>query len=178
MVSNHRAKKTIFLGPAECGTDMLDGFKANYNPLDLLKLLTKAFNLIGMNTSQTTSIDPTVGEEYANMQREINKELSVQNLATDSELSKLLEDGGFTVVDDDGNVSGGLIVVDDDGNTNTVSTLAEAIKLIEDGNVLTEYKYDKVVSEPVSNVVPVLSDTPKTIDCCETCGEVTCVCDN
>ena len=44
------AKKTMFLGPAECGTDMLDELKANFNALDMLKLLTKIFNLVGKNT--------------------------------------------------------------------------------------------------------------------------------
>ena len=166
ILGGFRAKKTMFLGPAECGTDMLDGLKANFNPLDLLKLLTKIFNLVGKNTSQTTSTDSTVGEEYANMKKESDKELITQKIATDEELVKLLESEG-----------GSFSVVDDAGNTHSVSSLDDAITLVEEGKVLTYFKDDKLPSESVVTTTTTTEKvTPKMTNCCDTCGEVTCVC--
>ena len=159
------AKKTMFLGPAECGTDMLDELKANFNALDMLKLLTKIFNLVGKNTSQTTTVPDNVKTEYAEMKDLIEDEMKKEKVNVDGELKDALELEG-----------GSLEVVDDDGVTHTVTSLDDAITLVESGKVLSYFKDDEPEPEPVDNVIPVSTETPKMTNCCETCGEVTCVC--
>ena len=67
-------------------------------------------------------------------------------------------------------------MVDDDGVTHTVTSLDDAITLVESGKVLSYFKDDEPEPEPVDNVIPVSTETPKMTNCCETCGEVTCVC--
>jgi hypothetical protein len=184
ILGGFNAKTTMFLGPAECGTDMLDGLTANFNALDMLKLLTKIFNLVGKNTSQTTNIElpdklgleedleeflertgSTVGEEYAGMKTEIETVLEKEKVDVDDELKTQLESEG-----------GSLKVVDDDGAIHTVTSLDDAITLVESGKVLSYFKDDEPEPEPVSNVVPSSTDTPKMTNCCDTCGEVTCEC--
>ena len=83
----------------------------------------------------------------------------------DAELKTQLESEG-----------GSLEVVDDDGVTHTVTSLDDAITLVESGKVLSYFKDDEPEPKPVDNVVPVSTETPKMTNCCETCGEVTCVC--
>ena len=158
------AKRTMCLGPAECGTDMLDGLKENFNALDMLKLLTKIFNLVGKNTSQTTTVPDNVKTEYAGMKTEIENVLDKEKKEVDKELGKQLESEG-----------GSLKVVDDDGVIHIVTSLDDAITLVESGKVLSYYKDDEE-TEPVSNVVPSSTETPKMTNCCEICGEVTCEC--
>ncbi len=165
ILGGFNAKTTMFLGPAECGTDMLDGLKANFNALDMLKLLTKIFNLVGKNTSQTTSEDSTKGDEYVKMENAIEDVLEKEKVDVDDELKTQLEPEG-----------GSLKVVDDDGAIHTVTSLDDAITLVESGKVLSYFKDDEPESEPVSNVVPTLTEIPKMTNCCETCGEVTCEC--
>jgi len=159
------AKRNMFLGPTETGGDMLSGFKLNFDILGMLKLLTKLFNLVGKDTKQTSSKDPTVGEEYAEMKKEIDKLLEDEKEAVDEELATLLESEG-----------GSLEVVDADGVTHTVTSLDDAITLVESGKVLSYLPDDEPEPEPVDNVVPVSTETPKITNCCETCGEVTCEC--
>ena len=106
----------MFLGPAECGTDMLDELKANFNALDMLKLLTKIFNLVGKNTSQTTTVPDNVKTEYAGMKDLIEDTMKKEEGVVDAELKTQLESEG-----------GSLEVVDDDGVTHTVTSLDDAI---------------------------------------------------
>ena len=165
ILGGFNAKTTMFLGPAECGTDMLDGLKANFNALDMLKLLTKIFNLVGKNTSQTTSEDSTKGKKYVKMENAIEDAMKKEEGVVDAELKTQLESEG-----------GSLKVVDDDGVIHTVTSLDDAISLVESGKVLSYFKDDEPEPEPVDNVIPVSTETPKMTNCCETCGEVTCVC--
>ncbi len=155
ILGSFKAKTTMFMGPAECGTDMLSGFNANMNALDLLKLLTNAF--VG---------DSSVGDEYAKMKKEIDTTMEVEKDAVDEELSQQLFSEG-----------GSIDVVDDDGVTHTVSSLDDAVSLVE-GSKISTYVKEETPEVEVSNVVPSLSVTPKITDCCETCGEVTCECDS
>ena len=165
ILGGFNAKTTMFLGPAECGTDMLDGLKANFNALDMLKLLTKIFNLVGKNTSQTTSEDSTKGKKYVKMENAIEDAMKKEEGVVDAELKTQLESEG-----------GSLKEVDDDGVIHTVTSLDDAISLVESGKVLSYFKDDEPEPEPVDNVIPVSTETPKMTNCCETCGEVTCVC--
>ena len=100
------------------------------------------------------------------MKKEIDTTMEVEKDAVDEELSKQLFSEG-----------GSIDVVDDDGVTHTVSSLDDAVSLVE-GSKISTYVKEETPEVEVSNVVPSLSVTPKITDCCETCGEVTCECDS
>ena len=153
ILGGFKAKTTIFLGPFEAGQDMLDGLTDNLGLLDWLKLLLNLLDLINKKK----------GDDYQSMFDAIDDEKVVRRSKDANDLAELVGDG--------------IRVTDQDGISHTIKTIDEAIALIESGKELT--LVDDTVQETID---PVITTTvkviPKITDCCETCGEVTCVCDS
>ena len=132
---------------------MLDGLTDNLGLLDWLKLLLNLLDLINKKK----------GDDYQSMFDAIDDEKVVRRSKDAKDLAELVGDG--------------IRVTDQDGISHTIKTIDEAIALIESGKELT--LVDDSVQETID---PVITTTvkviPKITDCCETCGEVTCVCDS
>ncbi|MAG26790.1 hypothetical protein CMI47_14710 [Candidatus Pacearchaeota archaeon] len=156
ILGGFKAKKIMFLGPAECGTDMLDGLSASLSLPDWLKFLLNLMNNLSKD-EETARQSP----EYKNMLSEIKDDQERRRIAEESKLS-----------DDEA-----IEVVDQDGVSHMVTSIEDAIELIEDGKTLTIV--EEIVQETVDPEVTTVATEkviPKITNCCETCGEVTCEC--
>ena len=153
IMGGFKAKQTIYLGPFEARQDMLDGLEDNLGLLDWLKLLLGILDLINKEK----------GDEYKSMFSAIEDEKIVRRSKDAKDLSELVGDG--------------IKVTDQDEIIHTIKTIDEAIALIEEGKELTLVD-DSIVetTDPIATTVATETITPKITNCCDTCGEVTCVC--